>query len=71
MYDCILFVETGKELYKYTFKGLQLVGVEDLKDIMQLFQESLGRTLNLCFRRIVTLFFSFKFTSKIMYGDYF
>lgn len=44
------FVETGKELYKYTSKGLQLVGVEDLKYTMQLFQESLGENLESLFQ---------------------
>lgn len=42
--------QIGKELYKYTSKGLQLVGVEDLKDTMQLFQESLGENFESLFQ---------------------
>lgn len=65
------FVETGKELYKYTFKGLQLVGVEDLKDIMQLFQESLGENLESLFQANSYLISPLNSHQKFMYGDYF
>lgn len=65
------FVETGKELYKYTSKGLQLVGVEDLKDTMQLFQESLGENLESLFQANSYLISPLNSYQKFMYGDYF
>lgn len=65
------FVETGKELYKYTSKGLQLVGVEDLKDTMQLFQESLGENLESLFQANSYLISPLNSHQKFMYGDYF
>lgn len=65
------FVETGKELYKYTSKGLQLVGVEDLKDTMQLFQESLGENLESLFQVNSYLISPLNSHQKFMYGDYF
>ena len=65
------FVETGKELYKYTSKGLQLVGVEDLKDTMQLFQESLGENLESLFQANSYLIAPLNSHQKFMYGDYF
>ncbi len=65
------FVETGKELYKYTSKGFQLVGVEDLKDTMQLFQESLGENLESLFQANSYLISPLNSHQKFMYGDYF
>lgn len=65
------FVETGKKLYKYTSKGLQLVGVEDLKDTMQLFQESLGENLESLFQANSYLISPLNSHQKFMYGDYF
>ena len=65
------FVVTGKELYKYTSKGLQLVGVEDLKDTMQLFQESLGENLESLFQANSYLISPLNSHQKFMYGDYF
>lgn len=65
------FVKTGKELYKYTSKGLQLVGVEDLKDTMQLFQESLGENLESLFQANSYLISPLNSHQKFMYGDYF
>lgn len=37
------FVDSSKELYRYTEFGLECVGIEDLKDSMQLFENSLSR----------------------------
>lgn len=65
------FVETGKKLYKYTSKGLQLVGVGDLKDTMQLFQESLGENLESLFQANSYLISPLNSHQKFMYGDYF
>lgn len=63
--------QIGKELYKYTSKGLQLVGVEDLKDTMQLFQESLGENLESLFQANSYLISPLNSHQKFMYGDYF
>lgn len=48
------FVESTKELYKYTQSGIRLVEMDDLKILCSYFKRVLGRISNLCFKRIIT-----------------
>lgn len=50
------FVESTKELYKYTPKGVQIVELDDLKDTMELFQKVWEKILNHYFKQIIILF---------------
>jgi len=50
------FVESTKELYKYTPKGVQIVELDDLKDTMELFQKSMGENIESLFQAIIILF---------------
>ena len=65
------FVESTKELYKYTRKGVQLVRVEDLKDTMQLFQESLEENIESLFQANNYLISPLNTPQEFMSNDYF
>lgn len=65
------FVESTKELYKYTPEGVQIVALEDLKDTMEMFQESLGENIESLFQANNYLISPLNTPNKFMTGDYF
>lgn len=65
------FVESTKELYKYTPKGVQIVELDDLKDTMELFQKSIGENIESLFQANNYLISPLNTPSKFMTGDYF
>ena len=65
------FVESTKQLYKYTRKGIRLVELEDLKDTMQLFQKSLETNIEDLFHTNNYLISPLNTPQKFMSGDYF
>ena len=65
------FVESTKELYKYTRSGIRLVEMDDLKDTMQLFQTSLGENIESLFQANNYLISPLNTPQKFMSGDYF
>lgn len=65
------FVESTKELYKYTPKGIRLVELEDLKDSMQLFQKSLETNIESLFHANNYLISPLNTPQKFLSGDYF
>ena len=65
------FVESTKELYKYTSKGVKIVELEDLKDTMELLQKSLGENIESLFQANNYLISPLNTPSKFMTGDYF
>ena len=65
------FVESTKELYKYTQSGIRLVEMDDLKDTMQLFQTSLGENIESLFQANNYLISPLNTPQKFMSGDYF
>lgn len=65
------FVESTKELYKYTRNGVRLVALEDLKDTMQLFQKSLETNIEALFHTNNYLISPLNTPRKFLSGDYF
>lgn len=65
------FVDSSKELYRYTEFGLECVGIEDLKDSMQLFENSLSRDVESLFKANSFLISPLNTPEKFLSGDYF
>lgn len=65
------FIDSSKELYRYTESGLECVGIEDLKDTMQLFEESLSQDIESLFKANNFLISPLNTPKKFMSGDYF
>lgn len=65
------FVDSSKELYRYTEFGLECVGIENLKDSMQLFENSLSRDIESLFKANSFLISPLNTPEKFLSGDYF
>ena len=65
------FVDSSKELYRYTESGLECVGIENLKDTMQLFENSLSRDIESLFKANSFLISPLNTPGKFLSGDYF
>lgn len=65
------FIDSSKELYRYTEAGLECVGIEDLKDTMQLFEKSLSQDLESLFKANNFLISPLNTPKKFMSGNYF
>ena len=65
------FVDSSKELYRYTESGLECVGIENLKDSMQLFENSLSWDIESLFKANSFLISPLNTPEKFLSGDYF